>query len=263
MRALFLQVALADSMEIEKERVEIGPVRIYYQVVGAGPPVVLVHGLAGSSRWWQRNIEALARQFRVYVIDLIGFGKSQGRHAFALNEAAEHLAAWMDQLGIERAHLIGHSMGGVIAIDFAAQFPERVSRLVLVDAATFSFEHTLLENMIGLAKTLWYLPFSFLPVLFTDAYRAGPLTLWQAGRELLTTDVRATLSRMEGPVLIVWGEQDAVVPVEIGERLHHELPRAEFVVLERAGHTPMWDRADAFNDAVVRFLAEGEEHAAS
>ena len=246
-------------MKIEKERVQIGPARIYYQVTGAGPPVVLIHGLAGSSRWWKRNIEALARQFRVYVIDLIGFGRSQGRHGFALNEAAELLAAWMERLGMGRAHLIGHSMGGVIAIDLAAQFPERVNHLVLVDAATFSFEHTLLQNVIGLAKTLWYLPFSFLPVLFTDAYRAGPLTLWQAGRELLTTDTRATLSEIKDPVLIVWGERDAVVPVEIGERLHHELPGAEFVVLEGAGHTPMWDQPEAFNHAVLRFLAEGFE----
>ena len=250
-------------MEIKKERVRIGPAHIYYQVTGAGPPVVLIHGLAGSSRWWQRNIEALARQFRVYVIDLIGFGRSQGRQGFALNEAAEHLAAWMDQIGMGRAHLIGHSMGGVIAIDLAAQFPERVNRLVLVDAATFSFGHTLLENMVGLAKTLWYLPFSFLPVLFTDAYRAGPLTLWQASRELLTTDILAALSEIEDPVLIVWGERDAVVPVEIGERLHYELPGAEFVVLEGAGHTPMWDQAGAFNHAVVRFLTEGKEYAAN
>ena len=245
---------------MKTEQTRAGPARIYYEEAGAGPPVILVHGLAGSSRWWRRNIEALARHYHVYVIDLIGFGRSQGRHSFVLNEAAESLRAWMDRLGLEEASVIGHSMGGVIAIDLAAQFPERVRRLVLVDAAAFSFfERALLHNAVGLAKTLWYLPFGFLPLLFTDAFRAGPWTLWKAGRELLTTDIRTLLARMAVPALIVWGERDRVVPIEIGKRLHEELPGAELVVLEEAGHNPMWDRPEAFNRTVLSFLQRPSE----
>ena len=240
---------------IKTKWLRIGAARIYYQEVGAGPCVILVHGLAGSSRWWRYNIKALARHFHVYVVDLIGFGRSQGQHTFVLNEAAEYLRGWMDRLGIERASVVGHSMGGVIAIDLAAQFPEYVRQLVLVDAAAFSlFERAFLRNAVGLAKALWYLPFGFLPLLFADAFRAGPWTLWRAGRELLTADIRAVLARVAVPALIVWGEHDRAVPMQIGEQLEKELPGAERVVIEGAGHNPMWDRPEAFNRIVVPFL---------
>lgn len=244
----------ADSLTISKKRIRVGPARIYYQEIGEGPPVILIHGLAGSSRWWKRNIEALAEHFHVYVVDLIGFGQSKGRHKFVLDEAAGYLRDWMDRLGLDEANIIGHSMGGVIAIDMAARFPERVHRLVLVDAATFTFEHTLIQNAMGLAKTLWYLPLGFIPLLVTDALRAGPWTLWKAGRELLTTDITTALRQVSVPVLIVWGERDTTVPIDIGEHLREELPGAELVVIEKAGHNPMWDRPEAFNQIVISFL---------
>lgn len=239
-------------------RVRVGPAQVYYQEAGRdGPPVVLVHGLAGSSRWWRRNVRALARHFHVYVIDLIGFGRSRGRSRFVLSEAARRLRDWMDRVGIAAAHVVGHSMGGIIAVDLAARFPERVRRLALVNAAAFSFlDRAFVRSATGLAKTLWYLPFGFLPVLFSDALRAGPWLLWRAGRDLLTTDIRKALAQVAAPTLIVWGERDAMVPLEIGERLRDELAGAELSLIEKAGHNPMWDRPAAFNRVVTRFLQD-------
>lgn len=244
-------------------RVRVGPAQVYYQEAGRdGPPVVLVHGLAGSSRWWRRNVRALARHFHVYVIDLIGFGRSRGRGRFVLSEAARRLRDWMDRVGIAAAHVVGHSMGGVIAVDLAARFPERVRRLVLADVAAFSFlDRAFVRSATGLAKTIWYLPFGFLPVLFSDALRAGPRLLWKAGRDLLTTDIREALAQVAAPALILWGERDAMVPLEIGERLAGELADAELFVIEKAGHNPMWDRPQVFNRVVTEFLqdASGSE----
>src|SRR5262245_44334445 len=130
---------------IEHRRAQVGPAVIHYQVAGAGEPLVLVHGLSGSSRWWGRNIGALARHFQVYMIDLIGFGASRNRHPFVLAEAAGHLIRWMDQLGIARASFVGHSMGGFISAELAADAPARVERLVLVDAAAMPFEPSYLR----------------------------------------------------------------------------------------------------------------------
>jgi pimeloyl-ACP methyl ester carboxylesterase len=250
-----MRTTTADAVKIERGRLEIGPVCIHYQVAGAGEPVVLVHGLSGSTRWWRRNIPALAAQCQVYVLDLIGFGGSRGRQRFVLGEAARYLTAWMDRLGIERASLIGHSMGGAIAADLAADFPDRVERLVLVDAAALPFEDGHLPRVLGLARALWWLPLSFLPILITDAARAGPITLWKAARELLTTDMRPKLSRIEAPTLLLWGEHDALVPLAIGRQLNRCLPQAELIVIEGAGHNPMWDRPEQFNRVVVDFLA--------
>src|SRR3954451_12556185 len=118
--------------QLERRRGKLGPATIASEVAGGGAPVVLVHGLCGSGRWWRRNIGALTPHRRVYVVDLIGFGASRPRHPFALAEAASYLLQWMDQLELARVSLVGHSMGGLIAADLAADAPKRVDRLVLV-----------------------------------------------------------------------------------------------------------------------------------
>jgi pimeloyl-ACP methyl ester carboxylesterase len=233
----------------------VGPVPIYYQVAGAGPPLVLVHGLSASGRWWSRNVPDFARHYRVYVVDLIGFGRSRRAGAFSLAEAAGRLVDWMATLGIVRTSLIGHSMGGLIAAELAADFPERVERLVLVDAAVFSPAPSYVEHTLGLLRWLRYAPLGFLPVLAADAWRAGPRTVTRAARELLATDIRSKLSRVQAPTLIVWGEHDTLIPPDVGERLCDSLPRAELVIIPGAAHNPMWDRPAAFNRLVLEFLA--------
>src|SRR6476469_2462268 len=135
--------------QLERRRATIGPATIAYGVAGIGPPVVLVHGLSGSSRWWRRNIGALTPYRRVYVIDLIGFGASHARQRFALAEASSYLIRWMDQLELERVSLVGHSMGGLIAAELAADAPDRVDRLVLVDPAALPLDAHLLTHALS------------------------------------------------------------------------------------------------------------------
>src|SRR4051794_39932286 len=151
-------------LRLERRRAEIRSATIAYEVAGAGPPVVLVHGLSGSTRWWRRNIGALTPHQRVYVVDLIGFGASRARHPFALSEAASFLARWLDHLGLERVSVVGHSMGGLIAAELAADAPDRVDRLVLVDPAALPFETGLVAHAISLVHELRYISPSFLPV---------------------------------------------------------------------------------------------------
>ena len=232
---------------------------IYYQVAGEGPPLVLVHGLSGSGRWWARNVPRLAERFRVYVVDLIGFGRSRHGSSFVLSEAAERLAEWMGCIGLVRASIVGHSMGGLIAADLAADCPDRVERLVLVDAAAFSPGPDYGHHAMGLLSWLRYAPLGFLPVLVADAWRAGPITLARAARELLAIDLGPKVARVRAPTLIVWGEHDTVVPVEVGDRLRARLPGAELVVIPGAAHNPMWDRPEAFNRAVLEFLGSSRD----
>ena len=165
------------------------------------------------------------------------------------------LARWLDRLGLERVSVVGHSMGGRIAVDLAAAFPERVERLVLVDAAIFPAPGGPLRPALGLTRELRHAPPGLLPLLLADAYRTGPVAIWHAARELLTADIEARLPCVTVPTLVVWGERDAVVPRAAGERLARRLPRAELVVVPGAGHTPMWDRPDAFNRIVADFLS--------
>jgi pimeloyl-ACP methyl ester carboxylesterase len=230
-----------------------------YEESGAGPPVVLVHGLSGSTRWWERNVPALARQFHVYVVDLAGFGKSRGQ-PFVLAEGARALTRWMDALGIGRASFVGHSMGGHIVADLAADFPERVERLVLVDAAALPLDLRAWLPSGATVRGLRYLPYDFLPILVTDFLRAGARTIAGAFLSLTRADIRVKLSRIAAPTLIVWGEHDLLVPASFGAALVKEIPGARLEVLPNASHNPMWERAQEFNALVSAFLAEGQPH---
>lgn len=246
-------------MFLADRHARIGPADLYYQEAGAGAPLVLVHGLSGSSRWWRRNVEPLARRFRVFVIDLIRFGRSRGRQRFVLAEAADSLVAWMDRMGLERASFVGHSMGGYIAADLAARFADRVDRLVLVCAAALPLGRSHVGTAVGLAQAIRYLPLDFYPILLTDAYRAGPTTILRAGLELLAHNLTDRLGAIRAPVLVVWGQHDALVPLDVGRRLHAGIAGSKLVVLQGAGHTPMWDRPEAFNQAVLDFLTIPED----
>ncbi len=240
---------------MEARRVQVGQATVAYRVVGAGDPVVLVHGLAGSTRWWGGNIGALATHHRVYLVDLVGFGESRGRRGFALAEATTILDRWLDHLGRDRVALVGHSMGGLIAAELAADVPDRVSRLVLVNAAALPLDKRQIRQPLNLAWTLRQTPPRYLPILVNDARRAGPWTLWRARRDLLAADIRPKLGRIQAPTLVIWGANDRLVPLSLGEQLQRSIPGAALAVIPETGHIPMWERPEVFNRLVGTFLA--------
>jgi pimeloyl-ACP methyl ester carboxylesterase len=218
-----------------------------------GAPVVLIHGLAGSTKWWSRNVAALARNHEVHTVDLVGFGQNRGGR-FVLSEAAGMLAHWMRLRGLRQASVIGHSMGGYIGADLAAAHPELVRNLVLVDAAlNFSGAPKPEPNV---ARTLPYLPFSMLGVILPDALKAGFSTLTRATYQLGTTDMRPVLAKIQARTLIVWGENDPCVPIALAYELTKLVPCAALAVIRGAGHVPQWEQPVAFNGIVSQFLSD-------
>jgi pimeloyl-ACP methyl ester carboxylesterase len=188
------------------------------------------------------------------MVDLIGFGASRARQRFVLAEAASYLTRWMDQLELERVSLVGHSMGGLIAAELAADAPERVERLVLVDPAALPIDARISTHALSLLNELRYVSPSFLPVLIADALRAGPLTLWRAAMALMLADLRPKLALIRAPTLVIWGEHDALVPVAFAQQLAEYLRYEELVVIKGAGHVSMWDRPQEFNRVLTEFL---------
>ena len=233
---------------------EIDGTRLTYRVAGSGPALVLIHGLAGSSRWWARNLGPLSERFTVYAVDLLGFGASRGQQ-FVMAESAGLLARWLDALRIEHAGLVGHSLGGLIALDLAAEHPKLIARLVLVDAAIFAPGERPLRYAVNLLRQGRYTPLDFVPVVARDVARCGPRAILAASRGLLHGDPRRNVPQLRQPALLIWGEHDVVVPLSVGEELTTLLPEARLVVLPGAGHNPMWDRPEAFNALVLDFLA--------
>ncbi len=230
---------------------------VHYQVAGQGEPVVLVHGLSGSSHWWMRNLPALADRYTVYLVDLPGFGAmSRFPGQLMLSELATWLLQWMDAVRLERVRLIGHSMGGAIAIQCAAQHPDAISHLALAAPAAIPAGHqTLWSYVPPLVEAVAAMTPSFLPILTYDALRAGPRTLLRMSRDLLTHDVRDELRQVIAPTLLMWGRRDSLVPPSLGHLMRQELAHAELHILDGAGHVVMYDRPAAFNRTVLAFFA--------
>lgn len=231
----------------------VGDGVIRYLRAGLGSPVILLHGLSGSVAWWQRNIEALAEAHQVFAIDLVYHG---GRAAsrFALGRTAERLARWMVAASLSKAAIIGHSMGGHIATCIAAQYPELVNKVVLVSAATLFPAAGLPVEPRRVIRWLPTFPVTLAPFLLRDALRAGPLTLWEASRDLVMSDLRPCLGNVVAATLIIWGARDGLLPVELAHELHAALPHSELRIFPTAGHNPMWEAPAEFNDLVLAFL---------
>lgn len=242
------------QLSIERRHIQVGSSWIHYKTAGTGPPLVLVHGLASSTRWWNRNIPRLAEHFRVYAVDLSEFGDRRIRPRFVLRKAADYLARWMDAVNIAEASLVGHSMGGRIVADFAAENPDRVKCLVLVNAAVMPFGHGYAKQSWGMMRAFQRIPLSLFRVLLFDTLYTGVIPVLRVGHELLRTDLKHRLAHIQTPTLVIWGEHDTIVPLSLGYALVEHLPGCQFELIHGAGHVPMWEKPDAFNDIVLRFL---------
>jgi pimeloyl-ACP methyl ester carboxylesterase len=218
-----------------------------YTQRGQGPPLILIHGLSGSGRWWRFNFAAFERSHQVLTLELLG--------GVGVQDAARLIVAWMDHLGLECAAVVGHSMGGQIAMYVAASAPTRVSKLVLACAS-------------GLLHAKWWkvalnLPragFSsrrrFVPVVVRDSLRTGLPNLYRAARDLLRDDVAALLPTITVPTLVIWGSLDPLVPPQLGQIIAQSIPGAHYVEIAHAGHVVMVDEPEAFNRAVLTFLGK-------
>lgn len=252
--------------------------RIHYVEAGSGAPVVLLHGLGGSTLNWAFTVPALAAKHRVIVPDQIGHGQSaKPLINYRIGTYTDFLDKFLDELKVEKVTLVGNSMGGWIAALYALQHPARVERLVLVDAAGFrpprEFDLAALSGLnpstrAGM-KQLASMVF-FNKALLTDAAIDLMLAQRMAAGDGYTIQslvesihrgedmLDGKLSAVKAPTLIVWGRDDGLTPLaREGEQFKKELPAAQFVVFEQCGHVPQVEKAADFNAALLKFLAGG------
>jgi pimeloyl-ACP methyl ester carboxylesterase len=244
-------------------RVHLPPYELWVTRAGAGTPVVLLHGLSASSRWWSRNVDALAAKHLVAAVDLTGFGRSTSFFHLpttlpSFGDVTALLARWLETLG-EPAHLIGHSMGGQIAIRLAAERPDLIRSLMLVNSAGIPFAFDPLAHLRPLPKPPFGGP-RIAQVLLPDFLRAGPTSVAVASARVLRGDMRPWMREIRVPTLLVWGENDPLVPLRYGEVMQREIPGSRLVVIPRAAHVAMWDSAEEFNRIATEFLESVEAH---
>jgi pimeloyl-ACP methyl ester carboxylesterase len=247
------------SFTLSRREVRVSGYPVRYRTAGEGEPLVLLHGLSGSSDWWRRNVPELARRYQVFLLDLPGFGAMRRqRRRFSLAESAAWLLSWAEAVGLERMSLIGHSMGGYVGIKLAAEHPETVDRLVLIAPAGTTGRRSIIRHLPPLLLAAYRSTPSFFPMFVYDTLRMGPATLWRASREIFAADVSEELPGISTPTLLVWGEQDPLVPPTAGKLLRSQMPSSRLVVLEGTSHVPMFDRPEKFNETLLSFLAGDE-----
>jgi len=258
---------------VDKEIVVFGT-KIHYVEAGSGPVVILLHGLGGSTQNWALNIPVLAQKFRVIVPDQIGFGKSDKPFInYRVGTYVDYLDQFCKQLKIDRASLVGNSMGGWVAAAYTIAFPGRVERLVLVDAAGYAppanFDYRILyglnpstrEGMKQIAARVFYNKL-FLSDALIDQAMALRIT---AGDGYTINSLIESITRGEDfvdsgvksikqPTLVVWGRQDGLTPLSDGERFKKDISNSTLLVLDECGHVPQFEKAAEFNAAVLKFL---------
>lgn len=266
--------------------VQAGDVRIHYNDVGTGDPVIMLHGTGpGASSWsnFKNNVAAFSDRFRALLVDMPQYGKSQkvviegGR----LTYTAKVLRDFMDAVGIERAHFVGNSMGGQVAIKLAIDSPERVDKLVVIGSNPVSyslFSPMPLEGIKHIAgyyrgeggPSLEKLRRLFQTILFDQSFldeealrERYEASIEPEVIELMTRtppanqDLTAELHQMKSPCLIIWGADDRLGALDVGLLMLRRFPNARMHIFNRCGHWAQVEHADAFNRLVIDFLTHG------
>jgi pimeloyl-ACP methyl ester carboxylesterase len=258
-----MKTKVVSAPRIQTATVQVGALPVRYRRQGEGEPLVLVHGLAGSTAWWARNVGVLSRHYAVYLVDLPGFGAMrQYRSQFSVSGAVGWLGDLLSALNLRKVSMVGHSMGGLITAMFAARWPERTAKIVLAAPAIALSRTAITAFLLPLARQTFLVHPGFVPTLARDAARAGIFTLLRAARELLNMDIERELAQITAPCLLVWGQRDPMIPVTLSGDLQSKIRNSHLCVLPGAGHILMHDRADQFNQAVLAFLAEHRADAA-
>ena len=286
--------ALPDLDEFAAEEVAIHGHRVIYRMAGDGPPVVLIHGMINSSRHWAPVARRLAREYTVIAPDLIGHGDSATpRGDYSLGAHATSIRDLLSVLGVPSATIVGHSLGGGVAMQFINQFPHRVERLVLVSSGGLGHDVSPLLRTATLPGVSSALAVAAHPHALDAMWRAGdwmtehgsptgaavksvaralrPLQGRGARQAFLHTlraviDVRGQrvsahdrLYLLESmPTLIVWGERDRTIPIEHGRAAHAQAPGSRFATLPRAAHFPHLEDPEGLATLLLEFLADTE-----
>lgn len=279
------------------EFLTVGAIKTHHLTRGThGRPIVLIHGFGSSTYTWRRNVDDLAKRFRVHALDLKGFGltakPTDGR--YHIPAYTEHLLGYLDAMNLRQPVLIGSSMGGAVAVHLALRHPDRVSGLILVDAApsglpgrlppgqgptekiggeagrsggqAVTLVPSLLRAMITRQAVGRWLKVSYHdPSLVTEEmietyYR--PITIEGATEALAAmTKPRAEamtplppLSSLKCPTLLIWGAFDRIIPRAVADEYARAIPGSRLLVFERSGHLPHEEEPERFEREVARFL---------
>jgi pimeloyl-ACP methyl ester carboxylesterase len=257
--------------KIQGKSIKVNGLDVRYYAAGQGEPLVVVHGGGGDARTWWKNMAELAVNYTVYAPDLPGFGGSQPLGGnYYIPELAEFLDKFAASLGLEKFHLVGHSLGGGIALDYALKSPNKVKKLVLVSSLCLGREIAFwvrLFSLPALARSIgavtlalfrgvkWVIkklnPVDFiLPLSPASVTVGGNITTFKEQTLVLAN----RLAELAMPTLLVWGAKDPIVPVRQAYAAAQVIPRCQVKVFQNRGHNVHRDELKQFSSTLTGFL---------
>lgn len=254
---------------IHSEYVRVGPYRVHYFVGGQGKPLLLIHGLGARSEDWTPEMPAYTKGgFRVYAIDLLGYGRTDRPNiAYTIEQQADLIHGFLGAVHVEQADVIGWSMGGWVALEFALQHPESVRRLVAMDSAGLKFRTSLTPDVLEpqtvpqlqrlealLMPHTYYIPAFFQRGLLRAMERNRPVVHRTMESILKEDDLNSRLGQLRMPVLLVWGAHDDLMPPSVGLRMHERIPQSVLEEYAGCGHMAPAICADRIVPKVLDFL---------
>jgi pimeloyl-ACP methyl ester carboxylesterase len=269
--------------------IKVGNINTRFWAVGdKGTAILLLHGLGGSVENWVYNMEPLAQHHRVYAMDVVGFGRSdKPAGKFKISQAVQFIKDFMDERHIDQAGLVGNSAGGMMALRLAIQFPSKVEKLVLVDSGALGrevilsfrlasiplvgefFSRPSRKGVVQLWRQIVYDPALVTDDLIEETYQLASLpgaqrsllSALRAGinflgqRTNMTRSILDNLATIDTPTLIIWGQQDCIIPVSHAYVAAKTMPNTELHIFDRCSHMPQMEYPKEFNELVLEFLA--------
>ena len=249
---------------------------VHYETLGRGRPVLLLHGWLGSWELWRKTIEILSTEFKTYALDFFGFGESVD-HAedFSVDNFVNSVDQFIEHLGIPKAPLIGHSMGGTVALGASIRFPEKIVKTAVIGSPIQGNSLNILlkfSGYQGIARIVWTTP-SLLKLFMRgyayfiakDGKAVGDMivddvskitadSFFQSIGTLRETDLRDQIGGISMPLLGIYGKKDRIVNPKQSQVLKQYAPHSQIAWLEGSGHFPMMDEPDIFHQTVLDFL---------
>ena len=274
--ALFLASATSlFAQALEPKQVEVYGAKISYFEAGSGPSVILLHGMGANKNHWRSTIPVLAAKFHVYAPDQIGFGTSDKPMInYRVATLVDFLGEFMSKLGISRATLVGNSMGGWVAADFAIKHPAAVDRLALVDAAGYVTRNVTKEQLTFLNPATLEDARTCLMRVFANKAFVNDMSVQMFFTERMRSGDQYTIERMmdsvvrredylndrfggiKAPTIVIWGRGDELLPVAEGEAMAKQIPGAQKVIIDNCGHAPQIECPQPFQAALMKFLTD-------
>jgi pimeloyl-ACP methyl ester carboxylesterase len=238
-----------------------------------GKAVLFLHGFPDSWNSFRPVLDLLNLKYHAFAPDLRGFGESdKPSDGYTRRDFAADILALLDALGIEKASVVGHSMGSFIAQSFAIRYPERTDKLVLIGSAASTVDNATIREILPVIEGLsdpidrgflvefqtgtFYgaLPAGFLETVISESLKAPSFVWKEAIKTLSEEDHRAELGKIASPTFIAWGDRDGIFPREEQYLLRDAIPRSVLKIYENAGHSLNWDHAEEFAKDAEKFL---------